>query len=126
MDERKNDFLATLAHELRNPLASSVYLVAMIGYGQPSDREMAFSAGFDLLLKCSRIFATNCGLVILSDEPSNTNPVPITVEPVIEGVVAGGFRAIARNRPNRATRNPRPIMAIPVRNQASNVRSAAK
>ncbi|MDZ4850598.1 MAG: response regulator [Pirellulaceae bacterium] len=26
---------------------SSVYLVAMTGYGQPSDREMAFSAGFD-------------------------------------------------------------------------------
>jgi len=26
---------------------NSVYLVAMTGYGQPSDREMAFSAGFD-------------------------------------------------------------------------------
>ena len=26
---------------------SSVYLVAMTGYGQPSDREMSFSAGFD-------------------------------------------------------------------------------
>ena len=68
---RKDDFLAMLGHELRNPLAaivtavhldldghdvaravraeygSDVTLIAMTGYGQPTDRLRAVAAGFD-------------------------------------------------------------------------------
>ena len=58
-------------------------------------------------------------------EPKSTRPTPMSVEPGW-ALAAGSCRKICRNKPNRATTNPRPITVIPVRTQASSVRSAAK
>lgn len=66
-DRRKDEFLATLAHELRNPLApllNSVELLQLAGDGQPTPRKLADMMGrqvahmvrlVDDLLEISRI-----------------------------------------------------------------------
>jgi CheY-like chemotaxis protein len=36
-----------LAQRVRDRVGSSVYLVALTGYGQPDDRRQAMEAGFD-------------------------------------------------------------------------------
>jgi CheY-like chemotaxis protein len=39
-----------VARRIRNALGSSVYLVALTGYGQPEDQQRALAAGFDVHL----------------------------------------------------------------------------
>lgn len=58
--------------------------------------------------------------------PSATKPVPIMTEPVNRGGTSARVDIVRRNKPKRATTNPMPITAMPVRNHANSVRSDAK
>src|SRR5690606_38439530 len=75
-DRRKDEFLATLAHELRNPLAPLSYAVALLeGEPSPTTREVGARVGRQLahlrrlvddLLDVSRV---NSGKIELRREP---------------------------------------------------------
>jgi len=76
MDERKNDFLATLAHELRNPLApiqNGLQLLAMMKLGEDAENVLAMMARqvaqivhlVDDLMDVSRI---GCGKMALDKQ----------------------------------------------------------
>jgi len=76
MDQRKNEFLATLAHELRNPLAPIKYglqLLAMMKLGEDAENVVAMMARqveqivhlVDDLLDVSRI---GCGKMVLDKQ----------------------------------------------------------
>jgi len=121
-DRRKDEYLAILAHELRNPLAPIRNAASILGLAQPSEAQSKWareliarqvdqlSRLIDDLLDVSRI---SRGKLVLAREPT-------TLAAVIESAVESCAPLVARHRHRLRTHLP----AQPVALQADPVRLA--
>lgn len=101
-DRRKDEFIATLSHELRNPLAPMVHVVRMLQLQQLSDPRLAWARDVldrqvgqlrhlvDDLLEASRI--TQGKLELRRERLDIARPLRVAIESVQPQIDAAGHR----------------------------------
>lgn len=107
-DQRKNEFLATLAHELRNPLAPIRNSIALLQLKGPPDRELADArAVIDRQVRqMSRLLDDLLDVNRLDRNKLALRKEPVTVRSVID-------RALETARPGIESRNHRVTIDAP-------------